>query len=48
MECQENRPSLAKTVSTGPEAENWEKLHMDCCYDKDQGNILVIVDARSG
>ena len=46
--CQENRPSLVKTVSTWPEAEFWERLHMDWGYVKDQGNILVIVDAGSG
>ena len=44
-ECQENRPGLGKTVSTWPQAEVWERLHMDWGYVKDQGNILVIVDA---
>ena len=47
-ECQENRPSLGKTVSTSPEAEVWERLHMDWGYVKDQGNTIVIVDAGSG
>ena len=47
-ECQVNRPSLGKTVSTWPEAEVWEGLHMDWVYVKDQGNILVIVDAGPG
>ena len=47
-ECQENRPSLGKTVSTWPEGEVWERLHMNWGYVKDQGNILVIVDAGSG
>ena len=46
--CQMNRPSLGKTVSTRPEADVWERLHMDWGYVKDQGNILVIVDAGSG
>ena len=46
--CQMNRPSLGKTVSTWPEADVWERLHMDWGYVKDQGNILVIVDAGSG
>ena len=46
--CQINRPSLGKTVSTWPEAEVWERLHMDWGYVKDQGNIIVIVDAGSG
>ena len=30
-----------------PEADVWERLHIDWGYDKDQGNILVIVDAAS-
>ena len=47
-ECQENRPSLGKTVSTWRKAEVWERLHMDWGYVKDQGNILVIVNAGSG
>ena len=47
-ECQEKRPSLGKTVSTWPEAEVWERLHMEWSYVRDQGNILMIVDAGSG
>ena len=46
--CQLNRPSLGTAVSTWPEADVWERLHMDWGYVKDQGNILVIVDAGSG
>ena len=46
--CQLNRPSLGKTVYSWPEADVWERLHMDWGYVKDQGNILVIVDAGSG
>ena len=46
--CQKNRPSLGKTVSTWAEADVWERPHMDWGYVKDQGNILVIVDAGSG
>ena len=46
--CQLNRPSLGKTVSTWPVADVWERLHMDWGYVKDQGHILVIVDAGSG
>ena len=45
--CQLNKPSLGKTVSTWPEADVWERLHMDWGYVKDQCNILVIVDAGS-
>ena len=33
--CQINRPSLGKTVSTWPEADVWEQLHMDWVYVKD-------------
>ena len=47
-EGQENRPSLGKKVSTWPEAEVWERLHIDWGYVKDQSNIFVIVDAGSG
>ena len=43
-----NRPSLGKTVSAWPEADVWERLHMDWSYVKDQGNILIFVDAGSG
>ena len=46
--CQMNRPSLRKTVSTWSEADVWERLHMDWGYVKDQVKILVIVDAGSG
>ena len=42
-----NRPSLGKAVSTWPNDDVWERLHMDGGYVKDQGNILVIVDAGS-
>ena len=37
-----------KTVSTWPEAEVWERLHMDWGYVKGQDKIKVIVDAGSG
>ena len=46
--CRINWPSLGKTVSTRPEADIWERLHIDWGYVNDQGNILVIVDAGSG
>ena len=46
--CQMNRPSLGKTVSTWPGADVWDRLHMDWGNDKNQGNILVIVQAGSG
>ena len=45
--CQLKRPSLGKTVSMWPEADVWERLYMHWGYAKDQGNIVVIVDAGS-
>ena len=44
---QMNTPSLGKTVSPWPALEIWERPHIDC-YAKDQGNVLLIVDAGSG
>ena len=46
--CQLNRLSLGKTVFTWPEADVWERLHMDWAYFKDQGKIIGIIDAVSG
>ena len=46
--CQMNRLSLGKTVSAWPESDVWERLHMDWGNIKDNGNILVILDAGSG
>ena len=46
--CQMSRPSLGKTVSMWPEADLWERLYKDKGYVKDQGNVLIIVDAGSG
>ena len=46
--CEMNRPNLGKTVYTWPQADIWEKLHMDWVYVKDQGNILVSVEAGFG
>ena len=43
--CQMNWPSLEKTVFEWPEAQVWERLHVDWVYVKDQGNVFVIVDA---
>ena len=43
-----NWPSLGKTVSAWPEADVWERLHMDWGYVKNHANILVMVDADSG
>ena len=45
---QMNRICLGITVSAWAEADVKERLHMDWGYVKDQGNILVIVDAGSG
>ena len=46
--CEINRSIFGKTVSMEPESDVWERLPMDWAYVKDQGNILVIVDAGSG
>ena len=43
-----NSPSLGKTFSMWTEADFCEWLYMDWSYVKDQGNILVIVEANSG
>ena len=42
-----NRPGLGITVSTWPEANIWEQLHLDLDCVKDQGTILVTVDVGS-
>ena len=39
------RPHVQKQNHTWPEAEPWERLRIDWAYIKDQGNILIIVDA---
>ena len=36
--CQMNRPSLGDAVSTWPETDVWERLHMAWGDVKDQGN----------
>ena len=46
--CNENRFGLRKTVSSWPDAEECERLHIDWAYAKDQGSILVIVYTRWG
>ena len=46
--CQMNRPSQGKTVSTWPESYVCKRLHMNWGYAKHQGKILVVVDAGSG
>ena len=43
--CQMNWPSLEKTVFEWPEAQVWERLHVDWVYVKDQGKVFVIVYA---
>ena len=43
-----NSPSLGKTISAWPEGDVWERLQMEWGHVKDQGNILVIVEAGSG
>ena len=43
-----NRPSRGKTKSTWPEAEVWDKHHMNRGYVRDQSDISVLVDTASG
>ena len=45
--CQTNRLHLRETVSKWPEADVWERLHTDCDYVKNNGNISLIVDAST-
>ena len=46
--CQEHGLSWGKRyLMQWPKAEVWERLHTDWSYVKDQGNILVIIDAGS-
>ena len=45
--CRMNRPTLGETVSEWPEADVWERLHVDLDYVKDQDKILVTVNAGS-
>ena len=44
---QMNRPSLGNIVSMWPKADVWERHTVDWGYVKDQGNIIVIIDAGS-
>ena len=37
-----------KTGLACPELEVWENLHINWGYVKDQGNIILMVDAGSG
>ena len=39
---------MGKTISSWPEVDVCERLHMDLGYVKHRGNILVIFDAGSG
>ena len=42
------RPRTEKSIDTWPDAQPWERLHMDWAYIQEVGNILIIVDAGSG
>ena len=42
------RPRTEKSINTWPDAQPWERLHMDWAYIQEVGNILVIVDTGSG
>ena len=47
--CNELRPKQEKTVNHWPEADPFQRLHIDWGYIKEQKcNLLIIVDAGSG
>ena len=47
-ECGKIRPRTEKLVDTWPDAQKWERLHMDWAYIQNIGKIFIIVDAGSG
>ena len=47
-ECAKIRPRTEKSIDTWPDAQPWERLHMDWAYIQELCNILIIVDAGSG
>ena len=47
-ECAKIRPRTEKSVNIWPDAQPWERLHMDWAYIQEVGNIHIDVDAGSG
>ena len=47
-ECGTIRPLTENSIDTWPDAQPWERLHMDRAHIQEVGNILIIVDAGSG
>jgi hypothetical protein len=48
VRCMTLRPRVQKQNDTWPEADAWERVHIDWAYIKKQGNVLIVVDAGSG
>lgn len=46
--CNKIRPNIMKTCNKWPNAEPFERMHMDWAYIKDAGNVLIVVDAGTG
>ena len=42
------RPRTEKSINTWPDAQPWERLHMNWACIQEVGNNLIIVDAGSG
>ena len=47
-ECAKIGPRTEKSIDTSPDAQPWERLHMDWAYIQEVGNTLIIVNAGSG
>lgn len=46
--CNKIRPICARTCDTWPEANPFDRIHMDWAHVKGAGNVLIIVDAATG
>ncbi len=46
--CKKLRPNVSKTVDVWPSALPFQQWHMDWAHIKGVGDVLIIVDARSG
>ena len=47
-ECEKSRTGTQKSIDTWPDAQPWERLHVDWAYIQEVGNIFIIVDAGFG
>ena len=46
--CNQCRPRTAKTNSSWPSSQPFERIHADWCHIPGTGNLLIIVDSASG